>query len=132
MIRAFLVEHPVEIELHGVGSEGRAIVELDAVAQGEGVGEAVRADPPTLGEGRFDLQCAVLVADQTVVQVHENAEVVDGGDRSRIERLRLRDLSDDKNIGRRLRESRAAAGGRRGQEKRRRDFAYRSFHRCSP
>jgi hypothetical protein len=52
VIGALLVEHAIEVELHGVGGELGAVMKLDAVAQGEGV------DLPALGEGRLDLQGA--------------------------------------------------------------------------
>jgi hypothetical protein len=54
-----LVEHAVEVELHRLGVEGRAVVEGDAVAQLEGVDGAVLADLPALGQRRLDLQRAV-------------------------------------------------------------------------
>ena len=45
----------LEIELHGLGIEGGAVVELDAFSQLEGVGLTVVGDVVTLREYRYDL-----------------------------------------------------------------------------
>ena len=95
----------------------------------------VAADACTLdvlSEGRLDLQGAVPVADQPVVEVHQNAEVVDRGDRRRIERFRLGDLTDDKHVGRSFRASAAARENRDGREKRARESAHHWIHCRSP
>ena len=102
VVGVVLVEHPVEVELDRLRVERRAVVEADAVSELEGVLGAVVADRPALRERRLDLQGPVSVANETVVDVHEDAEVVDRGDRVGIEGLRLGDLPDHQDTGRRL------------------------------
>ena len=113
--RMALVEHPVEGELDRLGIERRPVVELDALAKVEGVGQAVVGDVPGLRQRRLGLQRAVLIADQAVIHVHQDAEVVDRGVDARVERLRLRDLSHDQDVGRRLRLGRQAGGDADGE-----------------
>ena len=111
VVGVVLVEHPVEVELDRLSVERRAVVEADATSELEGVLGAVLADRPALRERRLDLQSPVAVAHETVVDVHEDAEVVHRGDRVRIEGFRLRDLSDHQDPGRRL-----CDGGRDGKD----------------
>jgi len=116
------LQHPVEVELDRFGIERRAVVEFDALPQLESVGLAVLGDGPALGQRRFDLQRAVLIADQPVIEIHQDAEIVDRRHRLRIERFRLGDLTNHQNIGRRLGDRRRGQcqchqcrGDRRGQ-----------------
>jgi hypothetical protein len=97
-------------------------MEVHALAQGEGVDGAVVRDRPVGGERRFDLQRAGGVADQPVIDVHQDAEVVHGGHGMGVERLRLGDLAHDEHAGRCLRLCRGQGakrqrgrGGRRQQ-----------------
>ncbi len=109
VIGVVLVENAIEVELHRLGVQRAAVVEGHALAQLEGVDGAVVADLPAFGQRGLHLERAVLVADQPVIDVHQDPEVVDRGDGVRVQRLRLGDLADDQDAGWRLR-----VGGRKG------------------
>src|SRR3546814_10508113 len=81
-----VVEHPVEVELDRRRVQRRAVVKGDAVTQGEGVGPAGIGDRPSLGQRRLGLQAASPIAHQPVIDVHQDAEVVQRRDRVWIER----------------------------------------------
>jgi hypothetical protein len=70
-------------------------VEGHALAQREGVDRAVLGDLPAGRQRRLDLQRAGFVAHQPVIDVHQDAEIVDRGHRGGVERLGLGDLADD-------------------------------------
>jgi len=108
VVGVVLVQHPVEIELHRFGVERRAVVEGDALAQGEGVFCSVVRDRPFRRQRRCHFERALLVLQETLVEVHEDAEVVNCG---RVERLGLGDLAHHQHAGRGL-------GGGRGREAR--------------
>ena len=103
-----LVVHPVEGELDRLGVDVRAVVIFDALADLERVGLAVVADRPRRGEAGLDVEGAVLVVQEPVIHVAEDAEVADRHGLRRVERLQLGDMADDEDVFRRLR-----AGGRR-------------------
>jgi hypothetical protein len=104
--RVVLVEHALEGEDDGLGVELGAVVEGHPLAQAEGVDGAILGDLPLGGERGLDLEGAVGKADEAVVEVDRDAEVVGGGHRMRVERLGLGDLADDEDPGRRLGENR--------------------------
>ncbi len=73
-------------------------MEGNAFTQLEGVDGAVLADLPRFGKGGFYIERTVLKPHQPVVDVHQNAKVVDRRDRMRIERLGFGDLTDNKGV----------------------------------
>ena len=64
----------VEVEAHGLGVERRAVVEGDALFEGEGVGHAVFGRLPRLGEERCRVGGAGLDADETLEDLPGDAE----------------------------------------------------------
>ncbi len=117
VLGVLVVQHAVEVELDRFGVERRAVVELDALAEREGVGLAVRGNLPLLGQRRFDLQRAAAEPDEAVVEVHQDAEIVGRGDRVGVQRLRLGDLADDEDIVGDLRRRWRDADCRKHQER---------------
>ena len=113
-----LVEHAVEVELHCLGIEGRAIVEGHAFAQVEDVLQPVIRDRPVGCQRGLDLERTGRVAHQSVIDVHGNAEVVRCGGHVRVQRRRLGDLPDDQHVGRRLRKCRSHKRQRSRQHER--------------
>src|SRR5690606_29732695 len=70
-----------------------------ALTQVECVFETVIRDRPVGRKRRLDFEGAVLVAHETVVNVHQDAEIVDRGDVLRVERLWFGDLADNQYVG---------------------------------
>ena len=73
-----LLHHPADGEDHGVGVKLGPVVELDPLAEFEGIGLAVLADGPGLGQPRLQGRGLVLVEDQgleDVVADHERVAV---------------------------------------------------------
>ena len=105
-----LVKHPLEIEHHGLRVEGAAIVEADPVTQVERIDGAVLGNIPRCRQGRFDLQRARGIAHQPVIDIHQDAEIVDGGHGMGVERLRFGHLAHHQNARRRLRRDRGQCG----------------------
>ncbi|CAI8359838.1 MAG: Uncharacterised protein [Rhodospirillaceae bacterium] len=99
VVGVVLVQHAVEVELDGIGIKGRPIVEAHAFAQGECVLKAIVADVPRGCQRRLDFERPVLVAHQTVVDVHQDAEIVHGRYCRRVQGLGLSDLTDNQNTG---------------------------------
>ncbi len=103
VIGMFLVEYALEIELDRFRVKRRAVMEGDPFPELERIGLAVVGNRPALGKGRLHFQRAVLVAHKTVINVHQDAKIVDRRDRLRVQRLGLGDLADHQHIRRRLR-----------------------------
>ena len=127
VLRVLVVQHAVEVELDRLGIERRAVVELDALPEREGVGLAVRGNLPLLGQRRFDLQRAAAEPDEAVIEVHQDTEIVGRRDRVRVQRLRLRDLADDQDIVGDLRRC-----GRRAERREHQERAARRFPAVLP
>jgi hypothetical protein len=102
VVGMILVRYAIEVELDGVGVEVRAVVKLDALAQLERICLGVRTHRPRFRQARFDIETAVLVVQQTFVNVAEDAEVADGDRLSRIQCLQLGEMAHDQDALRRL------------------------------
>jgi hypothetical protein len=87
-----LVGRTIERELDGVGVEGRAVVELHALAQLEGVGQAIVRHVPGLGQARLDGVVAGVLVDQRVVDGIGDDVAVGQDAHGRVERRRVRRL----------------------------------------
>ena len=68
------IQLPQEADQHGIGIEGRAIVKLDVMPQGERVFLAVVRDSPLLGQPGADLDAGRKKRDQRVVDVAAHVE----------------------------------------------------------
>ena len=68
------IQLPQEADQHGIGIEGRAIVKLDVMPQGERVFLAVVRDLPLLGQPGADLDAGRKKRDQRVVDVAAHVE----------------------------------------------------------
>ena len=100
-----------------------AVMEGHVVLQLERVGLAVRADRPAFGQGGLDLERARLVADEPIIDVHQDAKVVGGGGGVRIQRFGLGHLAHDQDAWRSLL-------GRRLTAEQRKHRARSEFHRA--
>ena len=114
--RMLRVDLPLDGELHRLRVERGAVVEGDALAQLEGVGEPVLRDRPGLGEPGHDLGGLVREGDQGLHDPPAHAVGVEVGDLGRVERHRLRHQPDHQRA-RRLR-GRARRPGGQHHEKR--------------
>ena len=81
-------------ELHRLGVERRAVVELDALAELERVLQAIARDRPRLGEPGDDLRAALGERDERLHHATTDAVRVEIGDLRRIERHRLGHQAD--------------------------------------
>ena len=72
------VNDAVQVELHRLGVEEGAVVELDILTKVEGVGQAVVGDLPGLGQARHELAVQVL-PDQGVVDAGQGDAQLRGG-----------------------------------------------------
>ena len=113
------IEHPLEVEHHRLGIEGAAIVERHTLAQRKCIFGAILGNAPVGGQCGLHLQCAVLVAYQTVIDVHQDTEVIHRRHRRRIKRLGFCDLADDQHARRCLRRRGCHAHRNPGQSRRR-------------
>ena len=102
------IDHPVVGRLDGRRVERRAVVELDVLAQVEGVDLAVRRDLPLLGQARHEL-AALRLPDQRIVDLAHDPGGVGGRPDVGVQAGRLL-LVDEEQVAARLRR----AGGWRG------------------
>ncbi len=100
-----LVQHALEVELDCFGVEIGTVMELYALSQLERISLAVVRNRPTFSKRGLNFERAVLVANQAIINVDEDAEIVRRRDRMRIKRLRFGNLPDNQYIGRCLRGS---------------------------
>lgn len=107
----FLVQHPVEIELHRLGIERRAVMECHALAKMEHIFQPVIRDIPAFGKRWLHLERAVGITHQPVIDIDHDTEIIGRGHGSRIKRFRLGDLPDEQDTRRCLRSGRQRQTG---------------------
>jgi len=103
LVGTVLIGDAIEVEFHGVGVEFRPVVELDALTEFERVRLAVVADRPRCRKARFDIEGLVLVVQEALIHVAEDAKVADRHRLGGIEGLKFGDVPDHEHVFGRLR-----------------------------
>ena len=98
MVGMFFVEHPVEVELDGIGIDGSAIMKIHPGAEFESVGLAIATDIPTLGKSRFNLKSAIFVTHEAIINIHQDTEVIDRRHGSWVKRFGFGNLPHHQHI----------------------------------
>ena len=129
MVGMIFVKHTVKVEFDRICIHRGSVMERDAGSQRERVDRAVCADVPAFRQRRFNLEGAVLVADQPVIHVHQNSKVIHRRYRSRIKRFRLGNLAHHKHVIRRACRCQPGCKAQRQCERNGRDYgaASRSY-----